>query len=112
MHFIYLARGERFIKLGLSTQPKQRGYEISRQFRARGDRMLQMKVFPPSPFAFGVESSVAKELSRMASTTHGREWFEGLNFDLAQAHVRRRVMWLRQAQLFQNLQEPDLAEVA
>ena len=99
MHFIYVASGERFVKVGITTQPKARALAIASEFRRRGDAMTKFSVMPGTPAGYGVECSVCRELASLANEVHGREWFLGLTHKEAEDIVRPRVMDVRRFQL-------------
>ena len=99
MHFIYVASGERYVKVGITTQPKARALAISREFRRRGDAMTKFSVMPGIPAGYGVECGVCSELASLANEVHGREWFLGLTHKEAEEIVRPRVMGVRRFQL-------------
>ena len=46
MHFIYVASGDRFVKVGITTRPKARAQAIARDFRKLGDAMARFSVMP------------------------------------------------------------------
>ena len=99
MHFIYVASGDRFVKVGITTQPKARALAIAREFRRRGDAMTKFSVIPGIPAGYGVECGVCRELASLANEVHGREWFLGLTHKEAEEIVRPRVMGVRRFQL-------------
>lgn len=99
MHFIYVASGERFVKVGLTSQPKARAKAISSEFRKRGDAMAKFSVMPGLPAGYGVESTVRNSIAQIAGEVHGREWFTGITHADAEAIVRPQVMRVRQFQV-------------
>lgn len=99
MHFIYVASGERFVKVGITKQPKARAKVISSEFRKRGDAMVKFSVMPGLPAGFGVESSVRNAIALIAKEVHGREWFTGLTHAAVEGLVRPQVMRVRQFQV-------------
>lgn len=100
MHFLYVAVGESgLIKVGVTRNPKQRAYETRGLFKKRGDKLRQIKYCPGLYLAFGVEASLCRELSGMATQVHGREWFTGLDFDEVYAIAHDSLMDARSFQL-------------
>jgi len=99
MHFIYVASGERFVKVGITTRPKARSLAIASEFRRRGDAMAKFSVMPGTPAGYGVESSVCRDLASLANEVHGREWFLGLTHKEVEDIVRPQVMSVRRFQL-------------
>ena len=99
MHFIYVASGERFVKVGITTRPKARALAIAREFRRRGDAMARFSVMPGVPAGYGVESSIRRDLAALADEVHGREWFLGLAYTEVENMVRPRVMSVRRFQI-------------
>jgi hypothetical protein len=99
MHFIYVASGERFVKVGLTTQPKTRARVISSEFRKRGDAMARFSVMPGTPAGYGVEASICRQLAPLADEVHGREWFVGLTHAEFEEIVRPQVMNVRRFQV-------------
>lgn len=99
MHFIYVASGARFVKVGITTKPKARAYAIAAEFRKRGDVMARFRFMPGTPAAYGVESTICRELAALADEVHGREWFLGVSPEEAESIARPRVMSVRRFQL-------------
>lgn len=99
MHFIYVASGERFVKVGITTRPKARAQAIASDFRKRGDAMARFSVMPGTPAGYGVESSICRDLAALADEVHGREWFLGLTYAEVESIVRPRVMGVRRFQI-------------
>ena len=99
MHFIYVASGDRFVKVGITTRPKARAQAIARDFRKLGDAMARFSVMPGMPAGYGVESSIRRDLAALADEVHGREWFLGLAYTEVENMVRPRVMSVRRFQI-------------
>lgn len=110
MHFLYVARGEKgLVKIGITSTPKRRAYDLSRRFKERGDGLREVRYCPAVRAGFGLEGSLRDALRLKAAATEGKEWFYGLDFDETYQLVRQRVMWLRQFQIFER---PDHFEAA
>jgi hypothetical protein len=103
MHFIYVASGERLVKVGITTRPKGRAKALSTEFRNRGDILTRFAVMPGTPAGYGVESTICRKLASMAGEVHGREWVLGLNPAEVENIVRPQVMDVRRFQIGNDL---------
>lgn len=99
MHFLYVAIGATYVKVGITSKPKARGAAISAQFRKRGDALSRFVVMPGMPAGYGVEASICNRFAPVADRVDGREWFVGIDADEVIAATREAVMNARRFQL-------------
>lgn len=83
MSFVYVAQGEKILKIGRSVDPKRRLVGIKKEFAKYGDDVKQFAYFDAAEREHGAENRLIGKIAKTHLLYMGREWFHATDFEAA-----------------------------
>lgn len=92
---VYIAQGNRLLKIGRSKNPMRRKYSLEKEFKKYGDTIKRFEVSETVNNEFSTELVTIGKVEKIRERFSGREWFKAGDFDEVVSLLEKAVAYVK-----------------
>lgn len=92
---VYIAQGNRLLKIGRSKNPMRRKYFLEKEFKKYGDTITRFEVSETVNNEFSTELVTIGNVEKIRERFSGREWFKAGDFDEVVSLLEKAVAYVK-----------------
>lgn len=92
---VYIAQGNRLLKIGRSKNPMRRKYSLEKEFKKYGDTITRFEVSETLNNEWSTELVTIGNVGKIRERFSGREWFKAGDFDEVVSLLEKAVAYVK-----------------